>query len=182
MWVPGTSLFTSVELESYHRGYSSKAYNVQCRSETGSVIIDLREKERDRETNYVTNQSECRAPAYSRALNLSRIIEVIRQRPTCIMSSVMTRASPLMSHHCIVSGTWSGFRCVLSHEPATIILSPLVPGDRTSLTPTRVGGETSSVIIDLREKERDRQTNYVTNQELFYTGNWGLFWGALRGL
>jgi len=51
----------------YHRGYSSKTYNVQCtcRSENGSIIIDMREKERDRQTNYVTNQSECRAPAYS---------------------------------------------------------------------------------------------------------------------
>jgi len=47
--------------------------------------MDLREKERDRQTNYVTNQSECRAPAYSRALNLSRNIVVIRNKP--IMSS-----------------------------------------------------------------------------------------------
>ena len=43
--------------------------------------MDLREKERDRQTNCVTNQSECQAPAYSRALNLSRIIVAIRNRP-----------------------------------------------------------------------------------------------------
>src|SRR6218665_1035834 len=88
----------SVELESYdsyHRGYSSKAYNVQCNDQSLSFDVES-----------------------------------------------------------------------LYRNPATIILSPLVPGDRTSSPPPVWGwGETGSVIIDLREKERDRQTNYVANQE-----------------
>src|SRR6218665_2072758 len=82
---------------------------------------------------------------------MTRIIEVIRQRP--IMSSVMTRASPLMLNHCIVTLPQ------LSYLPSSqVIVSPHPP-------PVWGWGETCSVIIDLREKERDRQTNYVANQE-----------------